>query len=78
MKEMKTTRFGKVFIIWTLGFLFFGLFLWARSRLAIGILVIPLIMSISGIIPFVLGLYADIGLVRGGIGGFLLALQKKQ
>jgi hypothetical protein len=56
----------------------FGLFLWARKRLPTGILVIPLIMSISGIFPIVLGLYADIGLVIGGIGGFFLVLQKNR
>ena len=56
----------------------FGLFLWVRKRLPIGILVIPLIMSIAGIFPIVLGLYADIGLVIGGLGGFLLVLQKNR
>lgn len=56
----------------------FGLFLWARKRLPMGILVIPLIMSISGIFPIILGLYADIGLVIGGLGGFFLVLQKNR
>lgn len=44
----------------------------------ISILVIPLIVSITGIIPVVLGLYADIGLVIGGICGFFLVLQKNR
>jgi hypothetical protein len=56
----------------------FGLFMWARKRLPIGILVVPLIESVAGIIPCVWGLYADIGLVIGGIGGFLLILQKNR
>jgi len=56
----------------------FGLFMWARKRLPIGIIVIPLIESVTGIIPSVLGLYADIGLVIGGIGGFLLILHKNR
>jgi len=56
----------------------FGLFLWTRKSLHMGILVIPLIMSISGIFPIILGLYADIGLVIGGIGGFFLVLQNRR
>ena len=56
----------------------FGLFMWARKRLHVGILVIPLIDSVAGIIPCVWGLYADIGLVIGGIGGFLLIQQKNR
>jgi hypothetical protein len=56
----------------------FGLFMWARKRLPMSVLVIPLIESVAGIVPFVLGLYADIGLVVGGIGGFLLILHKNR
>lgn len=56
----------------------FGLFLWARKRVPIGLLVIPLIESAAGIIPIVWGLYADIGLAIGGICGFFLVLQKNR
>jgi hypothetical protein len=34
----------------------FGLFLWARKRLPVGILVIPLIASIAGIYPHYFGI----------------------
>jgi hypothetical protein len=56
----------------------FGILMWARKRIPVGILVIPLIESFVGIIPFVLGLYADIGLVLGGICGFFLILRKNK
>ena len=56
----------------------FGILIWARKRLSVSILVIPLIESFAGIIPSVLGLYADIGMVLGGIYGFFLILQKNK
>ena len=55
-----------------------GLLIIARRRFPLILLIVPLIESLLGIIPTLLGLYADIGLIIAGLVGFYLILRKRR
>ena len=55
-----------------------GLLIIARRRFPLILLIVPLIESLLGIIPTLLGLYADIGLIIAGLAGFYLILHKRR
>ena len=55
-----------------------GLLIIARRRFPLILLIVPLIESLLGIIPTLLGLYADIGLIIAGLVGFYLIMRKRR
>ncbi len=55
-----------------------GLLVMARKPFPFVLLIVPLLESILGIIPSILGLYADIGLVIAGIAGLSLILKGRK
>lgn len=55
-----------------------GLLIIARRRFPFVLLVVPLVEAILGIIPTLLGLYADIGLIIAGVAGLYLILQRRK
>jgi hypothetical protein len=55
-----------------------GLLIIARRRFPLILIIVPLTESLLGIIPTLLGLYADIGLICAGLVGFYLILRKRK
>jgi len=55
-----------------------GLLIIARRPFPLILLIVPLIEALLGIIPTLLGLYADIGLIAAGLLGFYLIMRKRR